>query len=132
MSVVGYSIAICVLSNIIVSSLFIPLVICNTKLLEPLYKMIHQSKYNLQILKSYKDIAQKNRIKIFLGLLINLVLTMFAFYFSFNFCAVWKEWRNSLVAGWIASVFIDAVFFEIGIELFISILYCFKKNNDKK
>jgi hypothetical protein len=113
---------VALLSNISVYFI-IPLFRTKQKIKDNLYKTMSEDEVQLKLLKLWDEMKQQNFMKTLVGVVINLLFSLFAFYFSFSFCAVYITWQNVLLMGWIAAVLIDATLYEIGIEVMIFMFY---------
>jgi hypothetical protein len=118
---------VALLSNICVYFL-IPLFRTKQKVKDNLYKTMTEDEVQLKLLKQWEDMKKLNVKKTIIGVIVNLLFSLFAFYFSFSFCAVYIPWQNVLLFGWIATVMLDATLYELGIELVVFIFYYFRSS----
>jgi hypothetical protein len=113
---------VALLSNICLY-FFIPFFRTRQKLKDNLYKTMQEEEVQLKLLKEWEEMNQENIRKTVIGVVINLIFSFFAFYFTFSFCAVYTPWQKVLMFGWIASVMLDALMYECGIELIVFLFY---------
>ena len=79
------------------------------------------------ILKEWEKINEDNFCFILIGFLLIFGICFFSFYISFCFNCVWKQQNIAYLLCVFFSCGIDFIIFEVLIELFIGLLFYFRK-----
>ena len=81
----------------------------------------------LIIIKAYNKLRSENKCSSIIGFIICIIIWIICSYITFTFVAVWKIQKNAWIVTFILSLFIDLLFGELGVEIFIGILFYFRK-----
>lgn len=119
--------------------LFIPCIISNISLYILVFSIyiskIHMRQLVLKVRIEYESFLtnQWSKFKTFRNIYLTILLIiltstfLFAFYLSFGLCAVYKEQNNLFFISFFGNILIDSLVLEIMVELFIGLLFIFRK-----
>ena len=114
----------------IISNLFIYLIafffITSVYQRRRLYQLVMKGG-QLIIIKAYNKLRSENKCSSIIGFIICIIIWIICSYITFTFVAVWKIQKNAWIVTFILSLFIDLLFGELGVEIFIGILFYFRK-----
>jgi len=118
----------CILTSTLSNIIVLPLVYffrTSDEVKERLYNLLEQES-ELTLLYEWKQMNSSNVKRSTIGFLINVILLLFAFYYTFGFCLIWVEWSTTLILCMIITLVFDAVILEILYELCVLLCYSCK------
>lgn len=83
----------------------------------------------LRILRVWNETEKKNMPYTIIGMLINYMIWIGCFYFTFNYVSVWREWDITWLISFAICFVMDVIVLEFLAEFNISIWYYFRQNS---
>jgi hypothetical protein len=120
-----YNGIICTLLSNCLIIILIPLFRIKNETREKLLEVV-KSGQQLKLLYDWEVLNKQNKISCIVGVSINIILMLFAAYFTFSFCAVISTMRSYILIGWCISIMIDMILFEMLMELFCFAFFAWK------
>ena len=93
-----------------------------------LYNLVVNN-HQLEIIKEWEKTEQRMQKFEIIGMVISVIIWLFAFYISFGFTIVWKYQRKAFLISFAVCCVVNYVVGEFLIEFLIAILYLDRKHN---
>ena len=117
--------AICIITNALVFVLTY-IVYIQLPVLRELYIVVLQ-RSGLKIMRDYTKLKEKMFIRDIVFIVMQCLIFIVSFYFSFGFCATYKTQAGTFGIGFICVIILDAFGLEFAYEGFITLLYRYRQ-----
>ena len=119
-----------IITNIIVFCLS-KIIYLDLEKLRELYNIIYENKNTgILILKEYENLKNKMYIKNIVFIVLECLLFIVSFYFSFGFCSTYQYQSFTFGIGFFVLFVLDSLVFEFVYELIITLFYSFRHKGE--
>jgi hypothetical protein len=97
----------------------------STEIRKRLYDEL-EKEHQMLLLFQWGIMNKSNIVSSIIGFFVNLILILFAFYYTFGFCLVWSQWSTTLNWFFVFSILADSIALEVLIELLVAMVFALK------